>query len=116
LLDLVLGHARVGPLVGDAQVVVDGQQVGGHGVLLGSGAFSPILSCHPLHEHGSADTTAAGKQIPPALRSPGVQDQGMATVVSVNVGLPKAVAYETTSLPTTGIEKHPVEGPVRITF
>jgi MOSC domain-containing protein YiiM len=36
-------------------------------------------------------------------------------VVSVNVGLPKAVPYETTSLPTTGIEKHPVDGPVRIT-
>jgi len=40
----------------------------------------------------------------------------MATVVSVNVGLPKAVPYETTSLPTTGIEKRPVAGPVRITF
>lgn len=36
-------------------------------------------------------------------------------VVSVNVGLPKAVDHATTSLPTTGIEKHPVEGPVRIT-
>ncbi|MFL6061889.1 MAG: MOSC domain-containing protein [Marmoricola sp.] len=40
----------------------------------------------------------------------------MASVVSVNVGMPKAVPYETTSLPTTGIEKHPVAGPVRITF
>lgn len=40
----------------------------------------------------------------------------MASVVSVNVGLPKAVPYETTSLPTTGIEKRPVDGPVRITF
>ena len=40
----------------------------------------------------------------------------MASVVSVNVGLPKAVPYETTSMPTTGIEKHPVDGPVRITF
>ena len=40
----------------------------------------------------------------------------MASVVSVNVGLPKAVPYETTSLPTTGIEKHPIDGPVRITF
>lgn len=40
----------------------------------------------------------------------------MASVVSVNVGMPKAVPYETTSLPTTGIEKRPVEGPVRITF
>ncbi|RNL78865.1 MOSC domain-containing protein [Nocardioides marmorisolisilvae] len=40
----------------------------------------------------------------------------MASVVSVNVGLPKAVPYETTSLPTTGIEKRPVAGPVRITF
>lgn len=37
-------------------------------------------------------------------------------MVSVNVGLPKPVEYETTSLPTTGIEKHPVDGPVRITF
>lgn len=36
-------------------------------------------------------------------------------VVSVNVGVPREVDYETTSLPTTGIEKHPVEGPVRIT-
>jgi MOSC domain-containing protein YiiM len=40
----------------------------------------------------------------------------MASVVSVNVGLPKVVPYETTSLPTTGIEKHPVDGPVRITY
>jgi MOSC domain-containing protein YiiM len=40
----------------------------------------------------------------------------MASVVSVNVGMPKAVPYETTSLPTTGIEKRPVSGPVRITF
>ena len=40
----------------------------------------------------------------------------MASVVSVNVGLPKAVPYQTTSLPTTGIEKHPVTGPVRITY
>lgn len=36
-------------------------------------------------------------------------------VVSVNVGLPQRVDYETTSLPTTGIEKRPVAGPVRIT-
>lgn len=40
----------------------------------------------------------------------------MARIVSVNVGTPKSVPYETTSLPTTGIEKHPVDGPVRITF
>jgi MOSC domain-containing protein YiiM len=40
----------------------------------------------------------------------------MASVVSVNVGLPKVVPYATTSLPTTGIEKSPVQGPVRITF
>src|ERR1700712_2579738 len=40
----------------------------------------------------------------------------MVLFVSVNVGLPRAVDYETTSLPTTGIEKHPVSGPVRITF
>lgn len=40
----------------------------------------------------------------------------MSSVVSVNVGAPRAVDFETTSLPTTGIEKHPVAGPVRITF
>jgi MOSC domain-containing protein YiiM len=34
----------------------------------------------------------------------------------VNVGIPKLVNYQTTSLPTTGIDKRPVEGPVRITF
>lgn len=39
----------------------------------------------------------------------------MATVVSVNAGMPRLVSYETTSLPTSGIEKHPVAGPVRIT-
>ncbi|RNL63729.1 MOSC domain-containing protein [Nocardioides marmoriginsengisoli] len=39
----------------------------------------------------------------------------MAQVVSVNVGMPRKVAYETSSLPETGIEKRPVEGPVRIT-
>ena len=39
----------------------------------------------------------------------------MATVVSVNVGLPKLVGFETTSLPMTGIEKRPVDGRVRIT-
>jgi MOSC domain-containing protein YiiM len=38
------------------------------------------------------------------------------SVVSVNVGMPKRVPYETTSMPTTGIEKRPVAGPVRITF
>ncbi len=41
---------------------------------------------------------------------------GSVQVVSVNVGRPKPVGFETTSLPTTGIEKHPVAGPVRITF
>jgi len=40
----------------------------------------------------------------------------MAEVVSVNVGVPRTVDFETTSLPATGIEKHPVDGPVRITF
>jgi MOSC domain-containing protein YiiM len=40
----------------------------------------------------------------------------MPQLVSVNVGMPKPVDYETTSLPTTGIEKAPVDGPVRITF
>jgi len=39
----------------------------------------------------------------------------MTQVVSVNVGMPKAVPYQTTSLPTTGIEKQPVVGPVRVT-
>lgn len=39
----------------------------------------------------------------------------MASVLSVNVGLPRRVAFETTSLPETAIEKHPVDGPVRIT-
>jgi MOSC domain-containing protein YiiM len=39
----------------------------------------------------------------------------MASVISVNVGLPKRVTYRTTSLPETGIEKLPVDGPVRIT-
>ena len=39
----------------------------------------------------------------------------MAQVVSVNVGMPKQVDYQTASLPTTGIEKRPVEGPVRLT-
>lgn len=37
-------------------------------------------------------------------------------VVSVNAGLPKRVAFQTTSLPTTAIDKRPVDGPVRITF
>jgi len=40
----------------------------------------------------------------------------MPSVVSVNVGRAKRVAFETTFLPETAIEKHPVEGPVRITF
>jgi MOSC domain-containing protein YiiM len=39
----------------------------------------------------------------------------MASVTSVNVGRPKPVGFETTSLPETGIEKRPVDGPVRIT-
>jgi len=39
----------------------------------------------------------------------------MASVVSVNVGMPRLVDFETTSLPQTAIEKHPVDGPVRIT-
>lgn len=39
----------------------------------------------------------------------------MASVVSVNVGLPRPVAFTTTSLPQTSIEKHAVAGPVRIT-
>ena len=36
-------------------------------------------------------------------------------IVSVNVGTPKPVAYETTSLPTTAIERAPVAGRVRVT-
>ena len=39
----------------------------------------------------------------------------MASVISVNVGLPKLVGFETTSIPETAIEKRPVAGPVRIT-
>jgi len=39
----------------------------------------------------------------------------MASVVSVNVGLPRRVGFPTTSLPETAIEKRPVDGPVRIT-
>lgn len=39
----------------------------------------------------------------------------MPSVVSVNTGMPRPVDFRTTSLPTTGIEKRPVEGPVRIT-
>jgi len=39
----------------------------------------------------------------------------MASVLSVNVGLPRRVDFETTSIPETAIEKHPVEGAVRIT-
>lgn len=39
----------------------------------------------------------------------------MASVLSVSVGLPRRVDFETTSLPETAIEKHPVVGPVRIT-
>jgi MOSC domain-containing protein YiiM len=39
----------------------------------------------------------------------------MPTVISVNVGRPKIVGFETTSFPETAIEKTPVDGPVRIT-
>jgi MOSC domain-containing protein YiiM len=39
----------------------------------------------------------------------------MASVVSVNVGLPRRVGFRTSSLPETAIEKLPVEGPARIT-
>jgi len=39
----------------------------------------------------------------------------VSSVISVNVGLPRLVGFETTSLPETAIEKHPVAGPVRIT-
>ena len=37
-------------------------------------------------------------------------------IEAISVGMPQAVDFVTTSLPTTGIEKLPVEGPVRITF
>lgn len=40
----------------------------------------------------------------------------MPVVVSVNAGMPRTAAYETTQYPTTSIEKHPVAGPVRSTF
>ena len=40
----------------------------------------------------------------------------MASVTSVNVGLPRPVDFETSGLPQTAIEKHPVVGPVRITW
>ena len=39
----------------------------------------------------------------------------MARVVSINVGMPQEVGYETTTLPSTSIEKHQVAGPVAIT-
>jgi MOSC domain-containing protein YiiM len=39
----------------------------------------------------------------------------MASVVSVNVGLPRRVHFRTTVHPETAIEKRPVDGPVRIT-
>jgi MOSC domain-containing protein YiiM len=39
----------------------------------------------------------------------------MASVISVNVGIPKPVDFTTSSLPQTAIEKRQVEGPVRIT-
>lgn len=37
-------------------------------------------------------------------------------VVSVNVGLPREVDFETSQLPRTAIAKEPVDGPVRITW
>lgn len=40
----------------------------------------------------------------------------MSSVVAVSAGIPRTAAYETTHYPTTGIERHPVSGPVRITF
>src|SRR5690349_2658110 len=40
----------------------------------------------------------------------------MGEVVAVNVGMPREGEFETTSLPRTGIEKDPVEGPVAITY
>jgi len=36
-------------------------------------------------------------------------------IVSVNAGKAKPVSYQTTSLPTTAIDKRPLDGPVRIT-
>lgn len=39
----------------------------------------------------------------------------MSSVVTVSVGLPRRVSFRTTVHPETGIEKHPVDGPVRIT-
>jgi MOSC domain-containing protein YiiM len=46
---------------------------------------------------------------------PACEDLRVASVTSVNVGLPKLVGFETTSLPETAIEKRAVSGPVRIT-
>ncbi len=40
----------------------------------------------------------------------------MSSVVAVLAGLPKTVDYQTSSLPTTAIEKQPVSGPVRVTW
>jgi len=45
----------------------------------------------------------------------GCEDLPVPSVTSVNVGLPKLVGFETTSLPETAIEKRPVARPVRIT-
>jgi MOSC domain-containing protein YiiM len=39
----------------------------------------------------------------------------MGSVVSVNVGMPREVDFETSELSRTAIEKHPVDGPVAIT-
>ena len=38
----------------------------------------------------------------------------MGSVLSVNVGRPRQVSFETSALPRTAIEKRPVDGPVRI--
>jgi MOSC domain-containing protein YiiM len=48
------------------------------------------------------------------LARPGWEDHDV-QVLSVNVGRPRMVGFETTFLPQTAIEKRPVAGPVRIT-
>jgi MOSC domain-containing protein YiiM len=81
---------------------------------VGGGGGRPILSCHRVYERDRPDTTA-----PPENFCAGIvarcEDARMASVLSVNVGLPRLVDFETSSLPESAIEKHPVDGPVRIT-
>src|ERR671910_506419 len=70
-------------------------------------------SCRDLHERPPPNTTGRPKNF--ASRHRAGRMTPMGSVLSVNVGLPKLVDFQTTSLPQTGIEKLPVDGPVRIT-